>query len=172
MNETRKHIADHIDDNPGVHFKGVIDQLDIASGQVQHHVYRLIRDDEVVEESLYGRSHYFPPSYDEWERGALALLRRETARGVLVELLETDGRAPADLADAVGVARSTLEWHLDHLVEQSVVEKRRDDAGRVTVHLTDPEDTALLLAEVTPSYSDRFVDRFMRLVDQLLEDAA
>ena len=172
MNETREAIRAHIEDNPGVHFKGLVRELDVASGQVQHHVYRLIREDEVVEESLYGRSHYYAPDYDEWERGALALLRRETARGVLVELLETDGRAPADLADAVGVARSTLEWHLDHLLEQSVVEKRRDDAGRVTVHLTDPEDTALLLAEVTPSYSDRFVDRFMRLVDQLLEDAA
>jgi hypothetical protein len=29
----------------------------------------------------------------------------------------------------VGIARSTLEWHLDHLVEQAVVRKRRDDDG-------------------------------------------
>lgn len=172
MNETRELIATHIDDNPGVHFKGLIRDLEVASGQVQHHVYRLIRNDEVIEESLYGRSHYYPPSYDEWERGALALLRRETARHVLVELLQSDGRRPANLADEIGVARSTLEWHLGHLVEQSVVEKRRDESGRVTVHLLEPEETALLLAEITPSTSDRFVDRFMQLVDKLLEDAA
>lgn len=29
----------------------------------------------------------------------------------------------------MGIARSTLEWHLDHLVEQAVVRKRRDDDG-------------------------------------------
>lgn len=169
MTETRDVIADYVDENPGVYFNELVRTLDFASGQVQHHIYRLLREGHLVEERLYGRSHYYPEGYDEWERAALALFRQETARHVLVELLADDGARPADVADRVGVARSTLEWHVDHLIEHDLVRKERDERGRVTLHVERPVETATLLAEITPRESDRFVDRFMRLVDLLLE---
>jgi DNA-binding MarR family transcriptional regulator len=75
------------------------------------------------------------------------------------------------VAEDLGIARSTLEWHLDHLVEQDVAEKKRDERGRVTLVLTRPAATVELLAAVSPSLPERFVDRFARLVDGLLEPA-
>jgi predicted transcriptional regulator len=169
MTETRDVIATYIDDNPGTHFNELVRGLDFASGQVQHHVYRLLRDGQLVEERLNGRSHYYTEGYDEWERAAIALFRQETARHVLVTLLSEEACRPADVADRIGVARSTLEWHVDHLIEHDIVRKERDERGRVTLHLERPTATATLLTEITPRGSDRFVDRFMRLVDLLLE---
>lgn len=73
------------------------------------------------------------------------------------------------MADDIGVARSTLEWHLDHLVERDVVRKERDLHNRVTLVLTHPERTTRLLDDVSPSLPERFVDRFDRLLDHLVE---
>ncbi|WP_435066600.1 winged helix-turn-helix transcriptional regulator [Haloplanus sp. C73] len=169
MTDQRDRIYRHIDDHPGIHFNELGRELDLATGQLQYHLGKLRRDDAVVAESLYGRTHYYTPEYDAWERGAVAVMRRETARDVLLYLAEAGASSPQSVADALEIARSTLEWHADHLHEQALVEKRRDERGRVTLALADPEETAALLRTVEPSVPDRLVDRFTRLVDTLVE---
>ncbi|USZ69818.1 winged helix-turn-helix transcriptional regulator (plasmid) [Halorussus salilacus] len=169
MSETRRDIADHVRANPGVHFNAVVRGLDLAPGQVQYHLRRLRSEGEVVAEELRGRTHLYPPGYDEWERSALATFRRENARDALAHLLDAGETTPAELADELGVARSTVEWHLDSLVAEDLVDKRRE-GNRVFLELTRPEATAELLAEITPSLPERLVDRFTRLVDGFLEE--
>jgi predicted transcriptional regulator len=171
MTTTRERIRAHVGEVPGIHFNALVRETGFAPGQLQYHLRRLLREDEVTREHLYGRSHYYPPEYDPWERGALALFRRETAREAMFYLLEHEPVRPERLADALGVARSTLEWHVGHLAEQDLVEKRRDERGRVLLHLSHPERTAHLLRRTSPSFPDRLVDRFMRLVDGLLDES-
>jgi predicted transcriptional regulator len=169
MTHQRDRIRQYVDANPGVHFSELTRRLDLAPGQVQYHLKKLRRADSVVETALYGRTHYYTPEYGDWERGALAVLRRETAREIIVVLLAAGPSPPAALADTLGVARSTLEWHLDHLVEQKLVVKERDAENHVTVHLRRPGETVRLLRVVEPSLPDRLVDRFTRLVDSIFE---
>ncbi|MFC6793858.1 winged helix-turn-helix transcriptional regulator [Halobaculum halobium] len=164
---TRERVADYVFAHPGIHFNELVRRLDLAPGQAQYHLRRLVREDRVVGEEVSGRTHYFDPTVAPIDRRRLALFRRETARDAVVELLDAPAR-PDAVADAVGVARST-QWHLDGLVEAGVVEKRRDAHGRVTLALTDPEATAALLQQIEPSLPDRLLDRFTRLVDALLE---
>ncbi|WP_121821012.1 winged helix-turn-helix transcriptional regulator [Halostella salina] len=170
MSDVRSRIADRIADDPGIHFNELVRSLDLAPGQVQHHVKRLLDTDRIVRAHLYGRTHYYPPAVDEWERRALALCRRETARDTLAALVVDGPQRPADVAEDLGIARSTLEYHLDRLVEAGLVRKERDERGRVTLVLDDPERTVHLLETVEPSVSDRLVDRFTRLVDNLLAE--
>jgi predicted transcriptional regulator len=171
VSETRARILAAVEDDPGIHFRGLARALDVAPGQVQYHLRELRRTDAVVPEAHRGRTHYYPPTYDPWERRAIAVLRRETARDVVAYLLEHGPSAPASVTSGVGVARSTLEWHLETLVEADLVEKRRGDGNRVTLVTGRPEETAALLATVAPSLAGRLVDRFERLVDALVEDA-
>jgi predicted transcriptional regulator len=166
MSETRRRIRRRIDRDPGIHFRGLTRGLELATGQVQYHLARL---DGVTEEQVNGRTHYYPPGYDDWERHALAMLHRETARGIVVALVEDDGARPDDVADRLDVARSTLEHHLDGLVAGDVVAKQRD-GNRVTLSLTRPDETVALLGTVEPSLAERLTDRFERLVDSLLEE--
>lgn len=170
MTHQRTRIRGSIADHPGIHFNELTRVLDLAPGQVQYHLRKLKRADTVIEESLYGRTHYYTPGYDTWERGAIALLCRETARDMLVYLMTNGPSAPTAVADSLAIARSTLEWHLDHLVEQQLVDKQRDSHNHVTLVLRRPAETARLLRSVEPSVADRLVDRFTRLVDGLLPD--
>jgi predicted transcriptional regulator len=168
MSETRERLVRHVEQHPGQHFNALVRDLDLATGQVQYHLRRLARADRIVSAELYGRTHYYPPDCTAWERGAIALARRETARDILLAVLDSGTARPAAVADRVGVARSTLEWHLDHLVEQGVVEKRRD-GNRVTLAVTRPAETVRVLERVRPSLPERALDRFERLVDSLLD---
>jgi predicted transcriptional regulator len=160
MTETRTLVAEYITHNPGVHFNELVRSLDLAPGQVQHHIRRLISDDAIERREFYGRTHYFAPGFDSWERSVLALVRRDTARAILGHVLEHGEARPGDVADEIGVARSTLEWHLDHLVECDILRKRRDLHNHVTLELTHPSQTEALLVSVSPSLPDPFVAQF------------
>lgn len=168
MNDTRQRIHNHIAAHPGVHFNDIVRTLDIAPGQVQYHVRELL-DGELMCERIYGRTHYYPLEYDEWERGVLALFRRETAREILLYLLEHGPTSPMTITTDLDIARSTLEWHLDHFIMRDIIEKQWDSKNRVKLTLVHPERTVKLLREIRPSTPDRFVDRFIRFTDQLLE---
>jgi predicted transcriptional regulator len=169
VNATRRTIADHVRDHPGVHFNAVVRDLDLAPGQVQYHLKRLRSDGTVVGDEIRGRTHLYPPEYDDWERSALAAFRRETARDLLAHLLDAGETTPAALADELGLARSTVEWHLDNLTDDDLVNKRRE-GNRVYLEPARPEATAELLGEITPSLPERMVDRFAALVDGLVEE--
>jgi len=172
MTDTRIRIANHVSATPGIHFSGLVHELDLASGQVQYHLRDLRASGAVRQEQLYGKTHYYPPEYDDRERRVLALLRRETARDILTYLIERGSARPAAVAEDLDIARSTLEWQLDRLIEQNLVEKRYDSHNRVRLELANPSKTARLIRDVVPSFSARMADRFVRLTDRLLDDIA
>lgn len=167
MSATRNRIRRHVYDTPGVHFSRLRRDLDLANGQIQYHLYRLGREGEVVAEEVGGKTHYYSPEFDAWERNAIAFLRRETPRGIIVRLHANGPMRPTDLASELDLARSTVAWHVSNLVEHGIVEKSDDPP--TTVSLIDPDRTAELLEAVSPSLPDRVVDRFVRTVDQLFE---
>lgn len=170
MTDQRHRLERAIALDPGIHFNGLVRELGLANGQVQFHMHRLLGDGTIVKEELYGRTHYYPPETGEFERGALAMLRRETARAILMVLIDEGSARPASVAETLDIARSTLEWHLDHLVEQGLVTKHRGDHNRVRLVSNRPAETLRLLADIDPSVSARMVDRFTRLVDRVLSE--
>jgi predicted transcriptional regulator len=170
MSDTRERIRKHVRASPGIHFNALVRNSEFAPGQIQYHLRRLLKAGELTDERLYGRTHYYPPEHDPWERRTLALVRRETAREVLAYLLANKGAKPASVAGKMDIARSTLEWQLDRLEEQGIVRKEKDDRNRVRLYVSQPDRLATLLAETTHSLPDRFTDRFMRLVDDLFEE--
>jgi predicted transcriptional regulator len=169
MTDARGRIVDSVRTHPGIHFNELVRRLDLAPGQVQYHLRRLRSAEAVVSESLYGRTHYYAPGFDDWERAALALLRRETAGDIVAYLLAEGPTAPSTAADDLDIARGTLEWHLDRLVDRGLVAKRRDSRNRVTLVVPDADRTLELLRSADPTLRERLVDRFARLLDRLLE---
>lgn len=172
MTQTRSEIQECVYRNPGIHFSAVQRKLDIATGQAQYHLRKLCRNEKLEKEGVCGRTHYYPPTFSDWERGAVALLRRETTREIVLFLLDKDPVPPARIADRLDLARSTVEWHLSRLIEYEMAKKHRQTEGEsdLVVSLTDDGDIYRLLREIEPHILDRVVDRFSRFTDSLLED--
>jgi len=170
--DSRKKIRLYVSENPGIHFNELVRSVEMATGQVQYHMYRLVDEGEVDDLSLYGKTHYYPTGYPEDNRGAVALLRRETAREIVMYLVERKGTGsrPKEITDSIGIARSTLEWHLERLEEQNLVEKNLGSDRKVIVSTVDDERTVEMLSDISPSLPDRIVDRFITMVDRMLEE--
>jgi predicted transcriptional regulator len=165
---TRDRIKAAIRAEPGIHFNELGRRLDLANGQVQYHVRRLERSDEVEEETYSGRTHYYDRTFDPELRRVVAVLRRETARDILSYLLDDSPNRPTDAAERLGIARSTFEYHVDRLRDCGLVEKRHGIGNAVTVTVADRETANELLGVLDPSFPERMADRFTRLFDDVL----
>jgi len=117
MSTVTEQVRSHVDSKPGVHFNALAADLDIATGQAQYHLRKLRRAGDIVAEEIQGKTHYYSREYDPWERRVLAFARRETARTILLHLLEAESLSADELADRLGVARSTVSWHVSALAD-------------------------------------------------------
>lgn len=170
MSDVRDSIQDEIQAVPGIHFNEVVRRLQLAPGQVQYHIRRLIATDEIVKDSLGGRTHYFPQGVPPEDRQAIAVLRRESANAILTLALENGEVRPKHVADRFDLARSTVEYHLERLEATGLIQKGYSPDGTMHVSVPCSDRGEELLSVTDPDMVDRLTDRFDRLVDGLLSN--
>jgi len=155
-------IAGYVASTPGVHFSKLRDELKLGTGETQHHLQELEHEDAVESRKDGDYRRYFPAGrFDEFEQVALGSLRRETPRGMLVELLEEPDTAAGELADRLDVSRPTVSKYAAKLESAGLLSR---DSYRVK----NEEIVLLLLVRYADSFGDgaaRFAERAPELVD-------
>ena len=92
------------------------DDLQLGTGETQHHLRRLATDDVVVDRKDGDYTRYFPAGrFSDFEQRALGYLRRETPHRMLIALLRDPAATGADLAAAADVSRSTVSKYAAEL---------------------------------------------------------
>ncbi|THE66286.1 MarR family transcriptional regulator [Salinadaptatus halalkaliphilus] len=161
--DARDAIAGYLSTTPGAHFSKIRDDLQLGTGETQHHLRRL-EELEGIERYRDGDYKRFVPAdrFDEFEKQALGYLRRETPRGMLIELLRTPDASGGDLADVLGVSAPTVSKYAGELEDAGLLS--REDGYTVER----PETVLLLVARHADSFGER-ATALARNADQLLE---
>lgn len=120
--EARDAIAGYLATTPGAHFSKVRDDLKLGTGETQYHLRQLV-DEGVLESKKDGDYRRFFPAdrFSPFEQAALGYLRRETPRGMVVELLLDPEATGGDLADALGVSRPTISNYAAELEDAGLL---------------------------------------------------
>ena len=145
--ETRTAILGFLATTPGAHFSKVRDELQLGTGEAQHHLRRL-EEFGAVERFRDGDYKRFVPTgrFDEFEKNALGYLRRETPRGMLIELLRNPSASPSELAAELDVSPPTVSKYAGELEAAGLL--TRGD-GYAVVR---PETVLLLLIRHADSF--------------------
>lgn len=147
---------------PGIHLRSVERETSLPLGQVLYHLDRLERMGLLVSARDVGFRRYYPArDVGRGEKRYLAALRTDVPRHVLLALLERVELSHKDLVEAVGVAGSTLSFHLQRLLSAGVLERQRRGATNL-YRITDPETVRRELVYYRESFRDEKVDRFVR----------
>jgi len=157
--DARAAIAGYLEATPGAHFSKIRDDLQLGTGETQHHLRQLLEDGR-VESYKDGEYRRFVPAdrFDDFEKSALSYLRRETPRGMVLTLLEDADASGGDIADAVGVSRPTVSKYAAELEDAGLLSR---ESGYTLVA---PERVLLLVV--------RYADSFGPDAVALAEDAA
>lgn len=133
----RAGIMETIEADPGVHFQELVRRLGKGRGTMEHHVRKLVGSGLLVEKAERGFTCYFPKGQvDRRVMDVAPLFKADGARRVAQAVQAQPGAATMELASVLGMATSTVNYHVKRLVDAGVLDSRRD--GRfVRLELTD-----------------------------------
>jgi predicted transcriptional regulator len=148
--DARDAIVGYLATTPGAHFSKVRDDLQLGTGETQYHL-RQLSDEGTVESHRDGDYRRFFPTarFSTFEKRALSYLRRETPRGMLVELLRDPGITAGELAAELDVSRPTISNYAGDLETAGLLS--RDDGYAVE----EPETVLTLVVRYADSFDDR-----------------
>jgi predicted transcriptional regulator len=161
--DTPDAITGYLAATPGAHFSKIRDDLQLGTGETQHHLRRLEREEAVESRKDGDYRRYFPAGrFDEFEQVALGYLRRETPRGMVIALLEDPSATAGEIATRLDVSRPTVSTYASQL----------DDAGLLSredgYSVEGPETLLVLLVR----YADSFGEDAARLATRADEFVA
>lgn len=147
--EVRSAIEGYLSTTPGAHFSKIRDDLQLGTGEAQHHLRELVDTGRVETRRDGDYRRYFPTDrFSAFEQAALGYLRRDTPRGMLIELLRSPEATGSELADAVDVSRPTVSKYAGEL--ESVDLLSRED-GYAVVR---PETVLTLIVRYADSFDE------------------
>jgi len=145
--DVRDAIRGYLAATPGAHFSKLRDDLQLGTGEAQHHLRQLVDAGAVASRKDGDYRRFFVAGrFTDFEQVALGYLRRETPRGMLVALLEDPSATGADLADRLDVSRPTVSKYAKQLEAAGLLS--RADGYAVEA----PETVLMLLVRYADSF--------------------
>lgn len=123
----RAQLLQIVQAEPGVHFQDLVRRSGLPNGTAVHHLGKLAKGGLVSVRSLGRYTCYFPGNSP--DRAALAaapVLRSDGARRVYEAIQGRPGLSGLELAGLVELQPSTVNYHVQRLVESGLVRAARD----------------------------------------------
>jgi predicted transcriptional regulator len=159
-----KRVIQFIQDHPGCHLRRIRSELGISMGTAQYHLARLERDGRIVSNRRGLFRYYFPIGvFQDNEKNLLEVLSQETARDILIFIIEQKNPTQTDIAERIGVSAASVSWHVSRLAELGVISEIKEGKYK-RYHLNgDPRNLASLMKNYYPSLWDRWSNRLAEM---------
>jgi hypothetical protein len=159
--DVRSKLLEIIKNNPGLHFRALQRESGLAIGQLEYHLYRLERDDEIVKKKDGRYKRFFPIAGADNTVKALSLyLRNKNSRAVLLLLLRK-GKCSEDKISSKVKNLEILKPLLDSMVGERLLE--RDEK---MYSLRNPSSLKEFLKKSRKSFLDELSESLIELLDE------
>ncbi len=154
----RKRMTEYIRRNPGVHFRQISRDLELAIGQLDFHLNALVKGEVIVKDSSTANARYYVRDrFTKDERRSMSILRREIPRGIVIFLLEHGQATPHEILDSFSFTHATLSYHLKRLEKAGILNVSQ--VGRERFYsLNDHDLIEMLLVMYKTTLLDTIVD--------------
>ena len=165
--ENRRRIYEMISANPGTHVREMERSLNMQPGLLSYHLDYLEKRKLVrAEDDGHRKMYFISDRFIEKDRRTLGALRQDSPRKILIHLLVHGPTSFQDLQAEMGVAKSTLSYHLKRLRGIRVIDVSKMEKVMV-YRVEDGDRVADLLIGIQESLSCDAVDRFADIWSKL-----
>ena len=155
-----------IQDNPGCHLRRIKREIDISMGTVQYHLHKLEKMGRVTSTRRGLYKYYFPAGlFEENEKEILEVLTHETARKILMFIIEQKSPTQTDIVNSVRISARSISWHVGRLIALKMIREIKDGKYKRYQLQDDAKDILTLLRSYYPSVWDKWS---MRVVEMFL----
>lgn len=156
--DLRRRLVRLIETYPGLHLRELARQADISEALAGYHMDVLAADEVVTAQTDGIYKRFYPakgPSPTETEKDLIKMLRQRVPLQIVLNLLATKRIAHGELTQRLGLAKSTVSYHLGKLREAGIV---GEEPG--SLFLAEPKRIERLLLRWEPprDLTDSFAD--------------
>lgn len=164
---TAEKLLSFIQDNPGCHLRKLKREMGISMGTVQYHLDKLEKMGKVTSTRRGLYKYYFPTGlFRDNEKDILEVLTHETARKVLMFILEQKNPTQTDIVNNVRISSRSISWHVGRLIALNIIMEVRDGRyKRYQLQDDDAKNILILLRNYYPNIWDKWS---MRVVEMFL----
>lgn len=157
--DTRRRIFHFLQEYPGLHLRELARQLDLDVRALKHHLDFLEANEAVTSIQQNGYLRYYPRAWEEGffrerigasEKRVLGMLRQRVPLHLVLLLLDQQELGTDALQAELGLAKSTLSYHLGKLRRLHLVTWRTEEKRRL-YRLEDPHVAVRLLVQFQPT---------------------
>lgn len=156
-------IFDIICNNPGIHFRGILEKCGREVGVVTYHLKILKKENAILSISHRKRVLYFDHSWSDRVNEVellISYLRKRQSREILLFLTDPANQQLAlkELAARLDRSPSNLQWHVKKLIDDHLVQPIRKGRKIILKLLVEEKILNHLGKEVFPSRWEQFLD--------------
>jgi predicted transcriptional regulator len=138
---TRAEIYSFVEDNPGIHFRGICDNLALSIGMVQYHAGILVSAGFLSVYSDGKMQRFFVAGkYSQRKMKIISLLRHRTRGDILRIITEKKAATHGELATQLAITSQGLTWQIHNLKKEGLIQETSNGL-RLTYRITEA-DTA------------------------------
>jgi predicted transcriptional regulator len=169
--ENSERILQFIQKNPGCHLRKIKEMIGISQGTVQYHTDRLEKMGKIASNRSGLHKHYFPVGvFQNNEKEILQILSQETARRILMFIVERQAPTQIDIVNSIGISASSVNWHIKRLIEFKLVREIKEGKYK-RYHLEDRKVSSKYITTLMRNYypaiwekwSDRLIEIFLSM---------
>jgi predicted transcriptional regulator len=155
-----------IQDNPGCHLRRIKREIGISMGTVQYHLHKLEKMGRVTSTRRGLYKYYFPAGlFRENQKEILEVLTHETARKILMFIIEQKSPTQTDIVNSVRISARSISWHVGRLIALKMIREIKEGKYKRYQLQNDAKDILTLLRSYYPSVWDKWS---MRVVEMFL----
>lgn len=136
---TRANIYNYVEDNPGVHFRGICEGLSLSVGMVQYHTGVLAGAGFLTVYSDGKMQRFFKTKkYSNRKMQIISLLRHKTAGSIIKIITQKQLVSHGELANELSISSQGLTWQMRNLREEGVIQEISNGL-KVTYYLNETD---------------------------------
>jgi DNA-binding transcriptional ArsR family regulator len=152
-----------IQENPSCHLRRIKKELGLAMGTVQYHLDRLEKAGKITSQRHSLLKYYFAVGFKEDEKQLLEVLSNETAREILMFIVERKSPSQTEIGERVGISPASVNWHIKRLEGTRIIDEVREGRFKRYKLRGDSKLVAAMLQNFYPTVWDRWSNRLAEM---------
>jgi predicted transcriptional regulator len=135
-------------------------------GTAQYQLARLEKIGKITSTKKGLYKYYFPSGiFQDNEKHILQVLNQETAREILMFIIERKNPTQSDIVNKIGISAASVNWHVRRLIAFKIIEEVREGKYKryQLYDLDDSKYIVALLKNYYPSIWDKWSNRLAEM---------
>jgi predicted transcriptional regulator len=117
----------YIQQNPGCHLRRIKNEIGMSMGSVQYQLFRLEKRGRItsIRRGLY-KFYFLSGLFHDNEKDILQILNQETAREILLFVIEQKNPTQTDIVNSMGISAASVNWHVRRLITLKMINEIKD----------------------------------------------